>query len=35
MLLNNLIKQHEDRFGALNIEAPRPAEVTQKSSFEN
>jgi hypothetical protein len=35
MLLNNLIKQHEDRFGALNIEAPRPAESTQKSSFEN
>jgi hypothetical protein len=35
LLLNNLIKQHEDRFGALNIEMPRPPDVTQKSSFEN
>ena len=35
LLLNNLIKQHEDRFGALNIEAPRPADMTPKSSFEN
>jgi hypothetical protein len=24
VLLSNLIKQHEDRFGTLNIEAPRP-----------
>jgi hypothetical protein len=35
LLLNNLVKQHEDRFGGLNIEAPRPADVAQKSSFEN
>src|SRR4026209_591862 len=31
LLLNNLIKQHEERFGALNIEAPRPADAAQKS----
>ena len=35
LLLNNLIKQHEDRFGALNIDAPRPADPPLKSSFEN
>ena len=35
LLLNNLIKQHEERFGALNIEAPRPADAAQKSSLEN
>jgi len=35
LLLNNLIKQHEDRFGALNIEAPKPPDVTVKSGFEN
>ncbi|HEX4999610.1 MAG TPA: DUF3467 domain-containing protein [Terriglobia bacterium] len=35
MLLTNLVKQHEDRFGALNIEAPRPTEVTKGSSLEN
>jgi hypothetical protein len=35
LLLNNLIKQHEERFGSLNIEAPRPAESTQGSSLEN
>jgi hypothetical protein len=35
LLLNNLIKQHEDRFGVLNIEVPKPADVAQKSSFEN
>jgi hypothetical protein len=35
LLLNNLIKQHEDRFGALNIEAPKPPEPPLKSGFEN
>jgi Protein of unknown function (DUF3467) len=35
LLLNNLVKQHEERFGALNIEAPRPVETAQKSSLEN
>ena len=35
LLLNNMIKQHEDRFGALNIEAPRPADTAQKSSLEH
>jgi len=35
LLLNNLLKQHEDRFGALNIEAPRPVDTAQKSSLEN
>src|SRR6186713_3686767 len=27
LLLGNLVKQHEDRFGALNIEGPKPTEV--------
>jgi hypothetical protein len=35
LLLNNLIKQHEDRFGTLNIEAPKPPDVAPKSGFEN
>lgn len=35
ILLNNLVRQHEERFGALNLEAPRPVEVEQKSSLEN
>ena len=35
LLLNNMIKQHEDRFGALNIEVPKPADAAQKSSLEN
>jgi hypothetical protein len=35
LLLNNMIKQHEDRFGPLNIEAPRPADTAQKSSLEH
>jgi hypothetical protein len=35
LLLNNLLEQHEDRFGALNIEAPRPVDTAQKSSLEN
>ena len=35
MLLNNLVKQHEERFGALNIEAPRATDTAQKSSLEN
>src|SRR6188472_1375829 len=35
LLLGNLVKQHEDRFGALNIEGPKPTEVAQKSSLEN
>jgi len=35
LLLNNLIKQHEDRFGALNIEVPKPANVSVKPGFEN
>jgi len=35
LLLNNLIKQHEDRFGALNIEMPRPADTAPKTTFEN
>ena len=35
LLLGNLVKQHEERFGALSIEAPRPTEVAQKSSLEN
>jgi Protein of unknown function (DUF3467) len=35
LLLGNLVKQHEERFGAINIENPRPAEVAQKSSLEN
>ena len=26
VLLGNLVKQHEERFGALNIEAPRPVQ---------
>lgn len=30
LLLGNLIKQHEDRFGALNIEATRAAEPGQQ-----
>src|SRR5678809_1651713 len=34
LLLGNLVKQHEDRFGALNIEGPKPTEVAQKSSLE-
>ncbi|HET9130372.1 MAG TPA: DUF3467 domain-containing protein [Terriglobia bacterium] len=35
ILLNNLIKQHEDRFGVLNIEPPKPLDMTVKSGFEN
>ena len=35
LLLGNLVKQHEDRFGALSIEAPRPTEIAQKNSLEN
>ena len=35
LLLNNLIKQHEDRFGVLNIEAPKPPDVAVKPGFEN
>jgi hypothetical protein len=35
VLLNNLISQHEARFGSLNVEAPRPVESTQQSSLEN
>jgi hypothetical protein len=35
VLLSNLVRQHEERFGALNIEPPRPVEVAQKSSLEN
>lgn len=35
VLLNNLISQHEARFGSLNVEAPRPVETTQQSSLEN
>ncbi|HET9943470.1 MAG TPA: DUF3467 domain-containing protein [Terriglobia bacterium] len=35
LLLGNLVKQHEERFGALSIESPRPAEVAHKSSLEN
>lgn len=34
-LLGNLVRQHEERFGTLNLEAPRPADVSQKSSLEN
>jgi hypothetical protein len=35
ILLNNIVKQHEDRFGAVNLEAPRPVAVAQRSSLEN
>jgi len=35
LLLNNLIKQHEDRFGTLNIEVSKPVDTTLKSNFEN
>ena len=35
ILLNNLIKQHEDRFGVLNIEAPKQSDMSVKSGFEN
>ena len=35
LLLNNLVRQHEDRFGSINLENPRPTEVAQKSSLEN
>jgi Protein of unknown function (DUF3467) len=35
VLLGNIVKQHEERFGNLNVEAPRPTEVAQKSSIEN
>ena len=35
MLLGNLVKQHEERFGALNIEPPKPVDLTPKSSLEN
>ena len=35
LLLSNLVKQHEERFGALSIETPRPTDVAQKSSLEN
>ena len=35
LLLGNLVKQHEERFGSINIEQPRPTEVSQKSSLEN
>jgi len=35
LLLGNLVKQHEERFGSLDIEGPRPTEVAQKSSLEN
>ncbi|HZI51956.1 MAG TPA: DUF3467 domain-containing protein [Terriglobia bacterium] len=35
LLLGNLVKQHEERFGTLSIESPRPTEVAQKSSLEN
>src|SRR5262252_2610033 len=35
LLLNNLIKQHEDRFGVLNIEAPKPSDTSVKPGFEN
>ena len=35
LLLNNLIKQHEDRFGVLNIEAPEPSDTSVKPGFEN
>jgi hypothetical protein len=29
IVLNNLVRQHEERFGALNIEAPRPGDISQ------
>jgi hypothetical protein len=35
LLLGNLVKQHEERFGAINIEQSTPTEVSQKSSLEN
>jgi hypothetical protein len=35
ILLSNLVKQHEERFGALNVEAPRAVEATQTSSIGN
>jgi len=35
LLLGNLVKQHQERFGALSNEGPRPADVSQKSSLEN
>jgi hypothetical protein len=35
LLLNNLIRQHEDRFGGLNIEVPKPAGVSQDSGLKN
>jgi hypothetical protein len=30
VLLGNLVRQHEERFGALNVEAPRGTESSQK-----
>jgi hypothetical protein len=35
LLLNNLIRQHEDRFGVLNIEVPKPVNTAPKTTFEN
>jgi hypothetical protein len=30
ILLANIVKQHEERFGQLNIDVPRPVEASQK-----
>jgi hypothetical protein len=35
VLLDNLLKQHEGRFGQLNLQAPRAVEVAQESNLEN
>jgi len=35
VLLENLLKQHEERFGPLNLQAPRAVEVAQESDLKN
>jgi hypothetical protein len=35
VLLEKLLKQHEERFGPLNLQAPRAVEVAQESDLKN
>jgi len=35
LLLNNLIRQHEERFGPINIEVQKPMDSGAKPGFEN
>jgi hypothetical protein len=35
LLLSNLVKQHEERFGPLNIEAPKAVDASQASGIGN